>query len=109
VHALINRVFVITCNRTGSEGDLLFTGLSLIADPRGEVLAKASDRHTEVILQEIDVSLARDKDITPKNHLFDDRRPEEYVLLTRETNPPSSRKGAGDNLHLRKKGSHPGA
>lgn len=83
VHAMINRVFVVTCNRIGSEGDLHFTGLSLIADPRGEVLAQASREATEVAIQEVDVNKARDKDITPRNHLFHDRRPQEYVLLTK--------------------------
>lgn len=89
IHALTNRVFVITCNRIGSEGDLHFTGLSLIADPRGEVLAQGSRNGTDVVLQEIDLDKARDKAITPRNHLFDDRRPREYTLLASETNQPS--------------------
>jgi predicted amidohydrolase len=84
VHALTNRFFVITCNRIGCEGDLRFTGLSLIADPRGEVLAKATEQETEAKLVEIDIEKARDKRITPRNHLFHDRRPREYVLLTKE-------------------------
>ncbi len=89
VHALVNRVYVVTCNRIGSEGELRFTGLSLIADPRGEVLAMASEQETEVRLEEIDVTRARDKAVTPRNHLIEDRRPGLYVLLTREKDAPS--------------------
>ncbi|PKN27655.1 MAG: carbon-nitrogen hydrolase [Deltaproteobacteria bacterium HGW-Deltaproteobacteria-21] len=83
VHALTNRIFVATCNRVGSEGDLHFTGLSLIADPKGEVLAEASQEGTDVLLREIDVNRARDKNITKRNHLFHDRRPREYISLVR--------------------------
>lgn len=82
VHALTNRVFAITCNRIGSEGGLHFTGLSQIADPRGEVIAKASEQETEVVSGDIDVNTARDKNITSRNHLFHDRRPKEYALLS---------------------------
>jgi predicted amidohydrolase len=83
IHALTNRVFVATCNRTGSEGDLHFTGLSLIADPKGEVLAQGSEAGTDVLIREVDVNRARDKNITPRNHLFQDRRPGEYGSLTK--------------------------
>ncbi|RJR35508.1 MAG: carbon-nitrogen hydrolase [Desulfobacteraceae bacterium] len=83
VHALTNRVFVATCNRIGSEGDLRFTGISLLADPKGEVLAQASPDGTEVLLRDIDVNRSRDKNITRRNHLFQDRRPEEYLALIR--------------------------
>ncbi len=82
VHALINRVYSITANRIGTEGDLTFTGLSTIADPKGNVIAQASESHEEVMMVDIDVSLARDKKITSRNDVLKDRRPEEYSLLT---------------------------
>ena len=82
IHALTNRVYVVTANRIGTEGELTFTGLSTIASPRGEVLAQASPAGEEVRVVEVDVSLARDKNITPRNHLFADRRPAEYLRLT---------------------------
>jgi predicted amidohydrolase len=81
IHALTNRVFVVTGNRVGAEGDLSFTGLSTIADPRGQVLVQASATEEEVNLVEVDVSLARDKDITSRNNLWADRRPEAYSVL----------------------------
>jgi predicted amidohydrolase len=82
IHALINRVYVVTANRIGTEGDLTFTGSSTIADPKGEVLAHASQAQEELIISEFDIALARDKMITQRNHLFDDRRPDQYTLLT---------------------------
>ncbi|MFH1861311.1 MAG: nitrilase-related carbon-nitrogen hydrolase [bacterium] len=84
VHALINRVYVVTANRVGSEGDITFTGGSIIADPKGAVLCRADQRGEEVGIAEMNVSLARDKMMTPRNHLLKDRRPQEYSLLTQE-------------------------
>jgi predicted amidohydrolase len=81
VHAMTNRVFVILANRTGREGDLAFTGLSRIVDPRGDVLASAAAQQEQVLIADIDVGKARAKHITPRNHVLDDRRPAEYRLL----------------------------
>jgi predicted amidohydrolase len=82
VHALINRVYTITANRVGTEGELTFTGCSTIADPHGEVLAQASATGEELLTADLDPELARNKQITAKNDLFKDRRPEEYTALT---------------------------
>jgi predicted amidohydrolase len=81
IHALTNRVYVVTANRIGSEGDLTFTGLSTIADPMGQVLAQASPSEAEVAVVDVEIDLARDKNITSRNNLFADRRPEEYAPL----------------------------
>jgi predicted amidohydrolase len=81
IHALANRVYVVTANRVGSEGNLLFTGLSTIASPGGGVLVQASPSEEEAGLAQIDISLARDKNITPRNNVVTDRRPEEYSFL----------------------------
>lgn len=80
-HALCNGVYVITANRIGTERDLTFTGGSLIAGPRGEVIAEASEDRDEVVIRDVDLELARDKMITPRNHLIDDRRPDQYGRL----------------------------
>jgi predicted amidohydrolase len=88
IRALTNRLYVVTANRVGSEGDLTFTGLSTIAAPTGEVLLQASATAETVGLVEVDIGLARDKQITPRNHLFAGRRPEAYRLLTAPTAPP---------------------
>lgn len=81
VHAVCNRVFVVTANRIGTEGDLTFTGLSTIADPKSNILIQASADREETGVVEIDLALARNKQITRKNHSFEDRRPGEYGLL----------------------------
>jgi len=83
VHALINRVYVITANRTGREGDLSFTGLSTIAGPRGEILCQAGPSEEESGLVEIDLAAARNKMVTPRNHLLQDRRPDEYLDIVK--------------------------
>ncbi len=81
IHALTNRLYVVTANRTGNEGELTYTGMSTIADPRGQVLAQASRTRSEVLRVEIDINLARAKDITSRNNVLADRRPDQYKLL----------------------------
>jgi len=80
-HAICNRVFIITANRTGTERDLTFTGRSIIVNPRGDVLHEALPDRDEAFVADIDLSQARDKWITPRNHALEDRRPTEYVAL----------------------------
>jgi len=81
IHALINRIYIITANRIGQERDLKFTGLSTIADPKGDVLLQLSEAEKEVGTVKIDITLARNKNITPRNNIFTDRRPDEYAFL----------------------------
>lgn len=83
VHALINGVYVVTANRTGTEGNLTFTGWSTIATPKGEVLHQAPQTGDEAFSVEIDVALSRNKMISPRNDRFTDRIVEEYKYLTR--------------------------
>jgi predicted amidohydrolase len=79
-----NRVFAITCNRIGTEsvGDIgcHFIGQSQVVDPSGNRLIAASAEETIAKTIDIDLSLARNKNITPNNHLLADRRPELYHL-----------------------------
>lgn len=77
-HAVVNRVFVATANRIGQERDLRFTGLSQICDPKGNLLARASQDREEVLRASLALEMSRDKWMTPQNHLFEDRRPEQY-------------------------------
>jgi predicted amidohydrolase len=90
VHALTNRVYVVTANRIGTEGDLTFTGLSTIADPKGEVVVQASSSEEEIGVVDIDIRLARDKHITARNDVLADRRPEEYSPLLEKSYTPRS-------------------
>jgi predicted amidohydrolase len=77
-----NAVFAVTCNRFGedrrSSGRVRFTGRSQIVGPRGELLGRAPMQRRRLQLVEIDAARARDKKITPRNHLFRDRHPEFY-------------------------------
>ncbi|MBQ27957.1 MAG: carbon-nitrogen hydrolase [Nitrospiraceae bacterium] len=80
-HAVTNRVFIVTANRIGTEGSLTFTGNSLIVDARGEVLSHAPAAKAHVDVVSIDLERARDKAVTFRNHLFEDRRPQDYEEL----------------------------
>jgi predicted amidohydrolase len=77
-----NSIFAITANRTGTEEKgnqrVSFTGNSQMIDPKGNVLVKADEHQEGVWTTEIDPALARDKKLTPRNHLFEDRRVEIY-------------------------------
>lgn len=79
-----NRVFSITANRVGSEARrgkdrLTFTGGSQIVNPKGDVVFRLGSDAEEIQETEIDPPAARDKQITPKNHLWEDRRSDSYL------------------------------
>ncbi len=76
--AIMNGIYVFTTNRIGAEGDLTFAGKSFAVDPKGSILASASADQPEVLRTKIEPELARDKMITPNNHVLNDRFPEEY-------------------------------
>ncbi len=81
VHGMINRTFNITANRYGTERDVTFSGKSIISDPFGKTLITAAPDKDEVRIMEMDIEKAREKMITPRNHVFNDRIPEEYLSL----------------------------
>lgn len=81
VQGMINRTFNITANRYGTERDVTFSGKSFFSDPLGKTLALASPNRDEVNFQQLNIELARNKMITPRNHAFDDRIPEFYKEL----------------------------
>ncbi len=82
--ALENHVFIATANRIGAEGreseQLVFTGQSRVVAPSGKVLADGPREAQAVLEVNIDLKEARDKHITSKNHLFDDRRKGQYEI-----------------------------
>ncbi len=80
-HALCNRVFIVTANRIGTEGDLTFGGMSTVISPSGGIIAQAVPDGTAVVVAEIDTSKALDKNLTHRNHVLNDRRPEMYRSL----------------------------
>ena len=79
--AVENRVFIITTNRIGDEernGQVnRFIGKSQIVSPQAEILARA-DNEECVQVVEIEPSRALNKDVTPYNNVFSDRRPDLY-------------------------------
>lgn len=77
--ALENGVYVITADRVGVERGLRFIGLSQIVNPRGQVLYRASGTREECVVRDIDLKLARNKSITPRNNLLRDRAPLAYA------------------------------
>ncbi|MFX1562204.1 MAG: nitrilase-related carbon-nitrogen hydrolase [Promethearchaeota archaeon] len=76
-----NRFFTITANRLGTEKDLTFHGRSQITDCRGELLAKGSATRPQLLIADINPAEARDKYLTPNNHIIHDRRVDFYERL----------------------------
>ncbi len=81
--AIENRVFIATANRIGKEKNRgiknSFTGSSQVVSPSGEYLFKMKRGEEGFRTVEIDPSLAINKDITPLNNIFNDRRKEFYL------------------------------
>lgn len=76
--ALMNRVFIVTANRTGTDRDLSFCGKSVVYGTRGEVLYMSPEKPDDVAVVNINPLQARDKKITSRNHVFTDRREDLY-------------------------------
>ena len=79
VRCLENRVFAVTCNRTGGEARggkdrLTYIGNSEVVTPRGAILHRAPHDQEELCVVEIDPAEARNKSVTPYNDLLRDRR-----------------------------------
>ncbi len=83
-----NRVYLLTANRVGKERGGEFCGWSQIVDPYGKRLAEADATEEVLLLADVDLALARDKDfVIPGEYelyLFGDRRPELYGALVDE-------------------------
>jgi 5-aminopentanamidase len=86
-----NRVYVLCANRVGKERWGEFCGWSQIVDPYGKRLAEAGETEEALLVAEVDVEKARDKDyIVPGEYelyLFGHRRPELYGALVEEQSP----------------------
>jgi len=78
--ALENGVFFGACNHVGPEGAWQMSGKSMIIDPLGTIVAKASDVDEQIILAEFD----REQVIQARRRfpLFRDRRPDAYGAIT---------------------------
>jgi predicted amidohydrolase len=84
-----NRIFLLTANRCGQERWAEFCGHSQIVDPYGVRLAETGVAGEALLVADIDVEQARDKDyVVPGEYelyLFGHRRPELYGVLVEET------------------------
>ena len=84
--AIENHVYTITANRTGKdvngESRVEFTGESVIVNPKGEYLSRASKDKEEIVFVMIKPELSRNKYINEKNNIFDDRRESFYFRKT---------------------------
>jgi predicted amidohydrolase/gas vesicle protein len=84
--SLENRVFTITANRVGTETraetSLTYTGRSQITAPNGARLVTAPAEEESVATVEIDPTEALDKQVTSRNDLWSDRRPDLYASLS---------------------------
>lgn len=84
-----NRIYLLTANRCGKERWGEFCGRSQIVDPYGTRLAETDERTETLLLGEVDVEKARDKDyVVPGEYelyLFGHRRPDLYGALVEET------------------------
>ena len=83
VRCLENRVFAATANRIGTEDrdgvSLTYIGQSQITSIKGEILHRSPIDKSDICVKDIDLSLALNKNVNERNHLFNDRRPEWYV------------------------------
>jgi predicted amidohydrolase len=84
-----NRIYLLTANRVGKERWGEFCGWSQIVDPYGRRLAEAGETEETLLVADVEVEKARDKDyVIPGEYelyLFGHRRPELYGALVEET------------------------
>ena len=80
-----NRIYLLTANRVGKERWGEFCGWSQIVDPYGRRLAEAGETEETLLVADVELERARDKDyVIPGEYelyLFGDRRPELYGAL----------------------------
>ncbi len=80
-HAVANGVYVVSVNRIGDEGPMIFWGGSFVSNPFGTVLHQASHTEEELVVQELDLS----KSDRYRTHwpFLRDRRIDSYSPITK--------------------------
>ena len=76
VQAFQNSVILAMCNRVGTEGNMCFSGESIVVDAKGDILAKADD--TEQILY-VDIDMQESLKIRNAKPYTQLRRPDFYL------------------------------
>ena len=79
--ARVNKMAIACADRTGTERGQEWTGGTTIISEAGWVVATAGDNG--VATADVDLTLGRDKVLTERAHVFDDRRPQFYTDLIR--------------------------
>jgi N-carbamoylputrescine amidase len=82
-HAVANGYWIAAINRVGVETPLStakFYGSSYFCDPRGQIIAQASDSEDEVLVADLD--LEKNREVRDTWQFLRDRRPETYGELT---------------------------
>ena len=77
--ARVNHVAIACCDRAGTERGQVWTQGTAIIGADGWPLSLAGPGTAREARAEVDLSASAEKDITPHNHLFGDRRPELYA------------------------------
>lgn len=81
-HAVANGYFVAAINRVGTEAPWnvgKFYGNSYVVNPRGQIVAQASEDNDELLVAEIDLDMIRE--VRDLWQFYRDRRPETYKEL----------------------------
>ena len=81
--AVANGCYIGTVNRVGTEAPWnigRFYGSAYFVDPRGKIIAKASEDKDELLIADMDLAVLRD--VRNTWQFFRDRRPETYQGLT---------------------------
>jgi N-carbamoylputrescine amidase len=82
-HAVANGYFLGAINRVGSEAPWnigQFYGTSYFCDPRGQIVAEASEDRDELLVADLDLDLI--EEVRNTWQFYRDRRPETYRALT---------------------------
>ena len=83
-HAIANGYWVGTINRVGKEtefGPNDYYGSSYFADPRGKIVAQASDKEEQLLVADLDLDLVRE--VRNTWQFYRDRRPDMYDDIVR--------------------------
>lgn len=75
--AIENQMFVACCNSCGTAGETVYGGASVIYDPWGEILAKASQKE-EIISADCNTEII--EEIRNSINVFADRRTDLYNI-----------------------------
>jgi beta-ureidopropionase len=84
-HAVANGYYMGCSNRVGTEAPWnigKFYGSSYFVNPRGKILAKASEDADELVVADLDLSVI--EEVRRTWQFYRDRRPESYTDMTRE-------------------------